>query len=58
MTRDVAIQYQDALGNWITSMTVPNEPPVILSGMRSVAALCQGWRVRAVDQDGKPIDLL
>jgi len=58
MTRDVAIQYQDALGNWIISMTVPNEPPVILSGMMSVAALCRGWRVRAVDQDGRLIDLL
>jgi len=58
MTRDVTIQYQDALGNWITSMTVPNEPPVILSGMRSVAVLFPGKRVRAVDQDGKLIDIL
>jgi hypothetical protein len=58
MTRDVTIQYQDALGNWITSMTVPNEPPVILSGMRSVAVLFPGKRVRAVDRDGKLIDVL
>jgi len=58
MTRDVAIQYQDALGNWITGMTVPNEPPVILSGMKSVAILYQGRRVRAIDQDGKLIDML
>ena len=58
MTRDVAIQYQDALGNWIISMTVPNEPPVILSGMKSVALLYPGKRVRAVDQDGKLIDIL
>jgi hypothetical protein len=58
MTRDVAIQYQDALGNWVTGMTVPNEPPVVVSGMKSVALLFQGSRVRAVDQDGRLIDLL
>ena len=58
MTCDIAIQYQDVLGNWITSVTVPNEPPVILSGMKSVAVLYPGKRVRAVDQDGKLIDIL
>jgi hypothetical protein len=58
MTHDIVIQYQDVLGNWITSITVPNEPPVILSGMKSVAVLYPGKRVRAVDQDGKLIDIL
>jgi hypothetical protein len=58
MTCDIAIQYQDVLGNWITSITVPNEPPVILNGMKSVAILCQGRRFRAIDQDGKLIDML
>ena len=58
MTRYVAIQYQDAMGNWITSVTVPNEPAVILNGMKSVTALCPGTRVRAIDQDGKLIDIL
>jgi hypothetical protein len=58
MTCDIAIQYQDMLGNWITSVSVPNEPPVILNGMKSVAILCQGRRVRAIDQDGKLIDML
>jgi hypothetical protein len=58
MACDIAIQYQDALGNWITSVTVPNEPPVILNGMKSVAILCPGKRVRATDQDGKLIDML
>jgi hypothetical protein len=46
------------LGNWITSVTVPNEPPVILNNMRSVAVLFPGRRVRAIDQDGKLIDIL
>jgi hypothetical protein len=58
MTRNTAIQYQDALGNWITAVIVPNEPPVILNGMKSVAVLCQGRRVRAVDEEGKLIDQL
>jgi hypothetical protein len=58
MTRDIAIQYQDVLGNWITSVTVPNEPLLILNGMKSIAVLCPGRRVRAVDQDGKLVDML
>jgi hypothetical protein len=58
MTRDVDIQYQDALGNWTTGMTVPNESPLILTGMKAVAALFQGKRVRAVDKTGRLIDLL
>lgn len=57
-SNNAAIEYQDQLGNWITSVTVPNQPPLILSGMKSVAVLCPGKRVRAVDQDGKLIDIL
>jgi len=29
MTRGIAMQFQDVLGNWITSVTVPNQLPVI-----------------------------
>jgi hypothetical protein len=58
MTRDIAIQYQDPLGNWITVVTVPSQPPLILNGMKSVAILYPGKRVRAVDQDDKLIDIL
>jgi hypothetical protein len=57
-SNNAAIEYQDALGNWITSATVPNQPALILSGMKSVAALYPAKRVRAVDQDGKLIDML
>ena len=53
-----AIEYQDPLGNWITALTVPNQSALILSGMKSVAVLYPGKRVRAVDQDGKLIDIL
>jgi hypothetical protein len=58
MTSDIAIQYQDVLGNWITSVTVPNEPPVIRNNMKSVSVLCPERRVRAIDHDGKLIDIL
>jgi hypothetical protein len=47
---NAAIEYQDPLGNWITVMTVPNQSPVILSGMKNVAALYPGKRVRAADK--------
>ena len=57
-SNNAAIEYQDPLGNWMTVVTVPNQPPLILSGMKSVAVLCPGKRVRAVDQDGKLIDIL
>ena len=55
---NAVIEYQDPLGNWMTVVTVPNQPPLILSGMKSVAVLYPGKRVRAVDQDGKLIDML
>jgi hypothetical protein len=55
---NAAIEYQDPLGNWITVATVPSQPPLILNGMKSVAVLYPGKRVRAVDQDGKLIDIL
>ena len=55
---NAVIEYQDPLDNWIAAITVPNQPALILSGMMSVAVLCPGGRVRAVDQDGKLIDIL
>ena len=54
-SNNAAIEYQDPLGNWITAVTVPS---LILSEMKSVAVLCPGKRVRAIDQDGKLIDIL
>jgi hypothetical protein len=57
-SNNAAIEYQDLLGNWITVVTVPSQPPLILNGMKSVAVRCPGKRVRAVDQDGKLIDIL
>jgi len=58
ISNNAAIECQDLLGNWMTAATVPNQPALILRGMKSVAVLCPGKRVRAVDQDGKLIDIL
>ena len=55
---NAAIEYQDASGNWIIAMTVPDQLRLILNGMESAAVLYPGKRVRAVDQDGKLIDIL
>jgi hypothetical protein len=41
-SNNAAIVYQDALGNWITAVTVPNQSALILSGMKSVAASTRG----------------
>jgi hypothetical protein len=57
-SNNAAIEYQDPLGNWIAAVTVPNQPPLILNEMKSVAVLYPGKRVRAVDQDGRLIDIL
>ena len=57
-SNNAAIEYQDPLGNWMTVVTIPNQPALILNGMKSVAVLYPGKRVRAVDQDGKLIDIL
>jgi hypothetical protein len=57
-SNNAVIEYQDQLGNWITAVTVPNQSALILSGMKSVAVLYPGKRVRAVDLDGKLIDIL
>jgi hypothetical protein len=57
-SNNASIEYQDALGNWITAVTVPNQSPVILDGMKGVALIYPGKRIRAVDQEGKLIDML
>ena len=55
---NVTIQYQDMLGNWIDCSVVPNQSPIILQSMRSISRQHEGRRVRAVDQNGKLIDML
>jgi hypothetical protein len=57
--RDCFLNRPQSIGeSRITVVTVPNQSPLILSEMKSVAVLYPAKRVRAVDQDGKLIDIL
>jgi hypothetical protein len=55
---DATIQYQDASGNWIPCATVPNQSPLIIQGMKRAAQYYADTRIRAVDPDGRLIDIL
>lgn len=58
MIDNVNIQYQTSVGNWITVNTVLNTPITIINAMRSVASIYSGARVRAVDENGRVVDIL
>jgi len=55
---DVYIQYQDVTGSWYTVMSVNNEDNRIIAGMKSVSSQYPGSRVRAVDENGRVVDIL
>lgn len=55
---EAVIQYQDNSGNWVPVGTVPNQSPLILQGMRRASDYYHGNRVRAVDVDGRVLDIL
>lgn len=54
----VDIQLQDATGNWRTYHTTSNNSQRILSEMRSLQSRFPNFRVRAVDQNGRVVDIL
>lgn len=54
----VEIQAQDTSGMWRTYHITMNNSQVILSEMKSLQARYPSFRVRAVDQDGRVIDIL
>ncbi len=54
----VEIQYQNKTGNWTTVMVVQNLAPNILIAMKSTAQANPGCRVRAVDRQGRVVDIL
>jgi hypothetical protein len=54
----VHIQAQDPTGNWRTYHTTANEPQRILSEMKTLQSRLPNYRVRAVDQDGRVVDIL
>lgn len=54
----VQIQLQDTTGNWRTYHVTLNNSQMILSEMRQLASHFPNQRVRAVDMDGKIVDIL
>ena len=55
---DIQIQYQDDTGTWYTIGRVLNNGFAILQGMKSASAQHPGKRIRAVDHDGRIVDIL
>jgi hypothetical protein len=55
---NVSIQIQDHGGNWLTVSNVVNNIQRIGFELRSVQSRYPDRRVRAVDQNGRLIDLL
>jgi hypothetical protein len=55
---EATIQYQDFSGNWISCEIVPNQPPLIVQGMRRAAENFRGHRIRAIDSNGSLMDIL
>ena len=58
MIDNVNIQYQTSVGNWITVNCVLNTPITIINAMKAVASMYNGSRVRAVDENGRVVDIL
>jgi hypothetical protein len=54
----VFIQAQDATGMWRTFQVTLNNPQLILSAMQSLKNRLPSFRVRAVDADGRVVDIL
>jgi hypothetical protein len=54
----VEIQAQDTTGNWRTYHTTDNSPQRILSEMKSLQSRYPNYRIRAIDQNGRVVDIL
>jgi hypothetical protein len=54
----VQIQAQDTSGNWRTYLNVINQSQRIYSEMRSLQSRYPNYRIRAVDQNGRIVDIL
>jgi len=55
---DIYIQAQDTTGNWRTYSIVINQSQRILSEMRSLQSRYPDYRIRAIDSDGRVVDIL
>lgn len=54
----VNIQVQDPNGNWRVYQTVHNNSAQILNAMRSLEKMLPNKRIRAVDSNGRIVDIL
>jgi hypothetical protein len=52
------IQYQDESGNWVTGLVSSQDPGNIRSTMLDLQRQRPNVRIRAVDFDGKLVDIL
>ena len=55
---DIYIQAQDTTGNWRTYSIVMNHSQRILSEMKSLQSRYPDYRIRAIDSDGRVVDIL
>lgn len=55
---DVEIQLQDDTGNWRTYHVTRNISAMVVAGMRQLANQFPGRRVRAIDTNGRIVDIL
>jgi hypothetical protein len=54
----IEIQAQDTTGNWRTYHVTSNNTQRILSEMKSLQSRLPNFRVRAVDANGRVVDIL
>ena len=58
MNDQIEIQAQDTSGMWRTYHVTMNDSQRILAEMRSIQSRYPNYRVRAVDQNGRVVDIL
>ena len=58
MNDQIEIQAQDTSGMWRTYHVTMNDPQRIVAEMRSIQSRYPNYRVRAVDQNGRVVDIL
>jgi hypothetical protein len=54
----IEVQLQDDSGNWRTFSVTQNIPPMIIAAEKQLASQFPGKRVRAVDSNGRLVDIL